>query len=183
MDENTIRNGYPYLPKDKRKKILLLSDDLRTTSGIATVSKEFVLGSCHYYNWFQVGGAMNHPEKGKLIDISQSVSEETGVPDPDIKIMPIDGYGNQQLIREIMSVEKPNAILFYTDPRQWQWLFEMEHEIRQHIPMMYYNVWDDIPAPYYNEQAYESCDLIMNISKQTNNLVKMVLGDGNWEEI
>ena len=28
-----IRNGYEVLPKDKRKTVILLSDDLRMTSG------------------------------------------------------------------------------------------------------------------------------------------------------
>jgi hypothetical protein len=32
--------------KPKKKKILLLSDDLRMHSGIATMSREFVMGTC-----------------------------------------------------------------------------------------------------------------------------------------
>ena len=24
--------------------------------------------------------------------------------------------------------------------------YQMEHEIRQHIPIFYYNIWDDLPA-------------------------------------
>ena len=44
----------------------------------------------------------------------------------------------------------------------------MEHEIRQQIPIFYYNIWDDLPYPRYNEFFYESIDLIMNISKQVN---------------
>ena len=31
-----------YIPKDKRKKILLLSDDIRVTSGVGTMSREIV---------------------------------------------------------------------------------------------------------------------------------------------
>ena len=31
-----------YIPKDERKKILLMCDDIRTHSGIATVAKEIV---------------------------------------------------------------------------------------------------------------------------------------------
>ena len=58
------------------------------------------------------------------------------------------------------------VIMIYTDPRFWIWLFHMEHEIRQNIPIFYYNIWDDW-QPQYNENYYESCDLIMNISKQT----------------
>jgi hypothetical protein len=41
-----------------KKKILLLSDDLRMSSGVGTMSKEFVLGSCHHFDWVQVGGAI-----------------------------------------------------------------------------------------------------------------------------
>ena len=52
----------------KKKKILLLSDDLRMHSGIATQSKEFVRGTIHKYDWVQIGGAVNHPESGKVID-------------------------------------------------------------------------------------------------------------------
>ena len=50
----------------------------------------------------------------------------------------------------------------------------MEHEIRTEIPIFYYNIWDDWPAPKYNEWFYESCDLIMNISKQTVAIVNDV---------
>ena len=45
---------------NKKKKILLLSDDLRMHSGVATVSREFVLGTIHHYDWVQVGGAIKH---------------------------------------------------------------------------------------------------------------------------
>ena len=36
-----------------KKKILLLSDDLRMSSGVGTVSKNFVLGTIHKYDWGQ----------------------------------------------------------------------------------------------------------------------------------
>ena len=39
-----------------------MSDDLRMHSGIATQSKEFVLGTIKHYDWVQIGGAINHPE-------------------------------------------------------------------------------------------------------------------------
>jgi len=45
-----IKNGYPVLDPKDRKTILLLSDDLRMFSGISTMSREFVLGTAHYYN-------------------------------------------------------------------------------------------------------------------------------------
>ena len=50
----------------------------------------------------------------------------------------------------------------------------MEEEIRKSIPIAYLNIWDDMPAPQYNEFFYECSDLIMNISKQTHNIVQNV---------
>jgi hypothetical protein len=73
-----------------------------------------------------------------------------------------------------MEVEKPDAIMHFTDPRFWGWLYAMGHEIRQNIPIMYYNIWDDLPYPHWNEPFYESCDALMAISKQTYNINKHV---------
>ena len=160
-----------------KKKILLFSDDLRMSSGVGTMSREFVLGTLKHYDWIQVGGAIKHPDNGKLIDMNKSVREETGVEDANLKIYPVDGYGSPELLRYLLTAEKPDAILHYTDPRFWEWLYQMEHEIRQHIPIFYYNIWDDLPYPIWNEPFYESCDLIMNISKQTVNIVDNVRKD------
>ncbi len=157
-----------------KKKIMLLSDDLRMSSGVGTVSKNFVLGTLDKYDWVQVAGAIKHPENGKVVDMNDSIREETGIEDAKLTIYPTNGYGNQELIRSLINIEKPDAIMHYTDPRFWVWLYQMEHEIRQHIPIFYYNIWDDLPYPRYNEFFYESSDLIMNISKQTVNIVKNV---------
>tara|TARA_B100000767_G_scaffold159962_1_gene150101 strand:- start:170 stop:1558 length:1389 start_codon:yes stop_codon:yes gene_type:complete len=157
-----------------KKKILLLSDDLRMSSGIGTMSKEFVLGTVQHYDWVQIGGAIKHPEAGKVVDMNESVRKATGVEDANLKIYPVDGYGSPDLLRQLISNEKPDAIMHYTDPRFWGWLYEMEHEIRREMPIFYYNIWDDLPAPQYNEFFYESSDLIMNISKQTVAMVKEV---------
>ena len=169
-----IRNGYPVLAQKDRKKILLLADDLRMNSGIATMAREFVLGTCHHYNWIQLAAAVNHDQKGQRISLNESIEKDFGIPEPNVFLYPNDGYGNPDTLRWLLKMEKPDGILHYTDPRSWIWLYEMEREIRQHIPIMYYNVWDDLPYPQYNESYYDSCDLIMNISKQTNNIVKQV---------
>jgi len=161
--------------KVKKKKILLLADDLRMHSGIGTMSKEFVLGTVHKYDWVQLGAAIKHPDHGKIIDISEEVQKETGVQDAHVKIYPHNGYGSEQVLKEIIQRENPDAILHFTDPRFWQWLYQIEHEIRQDMPIMYYNIWDDLPYPHWNEPFYESCDLVMNISRQTNNIVQNVI--------
>ena len=160
--------------RPKKKKILLLSDDLRMHSGVGTMSREIVFGTIDKYDWVQVGGAIKHPDNGKIVDMNQAVREETGVEDASLKIYPIDGYGSQEIVRQLLVEEKPDAILHYTDPRFWIWLYQMEHEIRQQCPIFYYNIWDDLPYPRWNEPYYESCDLIMNISKQTHNIVQNV---------
>ena len=62
-----------YIPREKRKKILMLSDDIRTHSGVGNMAKEIVLNSSHYFNWVNLGGAVNHPQNGQLFDISEEV--------------------------------------------------------------------------------------------------------------
>ena len=64
-----------------KKKILLLSDDLRMTSGIATVSNEFVMGSLDKFHWVQLGAAIKHPDQGKEIDLGEDMRKLTGIAD------------------------------------------------------------------------------------------------------
>ncbi len=158
----------------KKKKILLLSDDLRMASGIATMSKEFVLGTVHKYDWFQVGAAINHPEQGRVLDVSEDIQKNYGIADASVKILPWNGYGNADLIRQLINAEKPDAILHFTDPRYWTWLYDIEHEIRQNVPILFYAIWDDLPDPMYNRNYYESCDWIGCISRQTYGIIKRI---------
>jgi len=166
-----------YIPKDQRKKILLMCDDIRTHSGIGTVAREIVVHTAHHFNYVNVGAAIQHPEAGKKLDLSESTNQEAGINDASVVIYPSSGYGTPDLVRQIMATEKPDAIFIITDPRYWTWLFQMEAEIRKKIPIVYLNIWDDYPAPRYNEAFYESCDLLMGISKQTVNINKIVLGE------
>ena len=165
-----------------KKKILLLADDLRMHSGVATQSKEFVLGTLHKYDWVQIGGAVKHPEEGQIMDMSKVVQQETGVKDASLKIYPVSGYGNPNILREVIDLENPDAIIHFTDPRFWIWLYNMEHEVRQHIPIMYYNIWDDLPDPHWNTNFYRSCDTLMGISKQTYGINKRLLKNHGYED-
>jgi len=163
-----------YIPKEQRKKILFLSDDMRVTSGVGVMSREIIEGTSHRFNWVQVGAAVSHPEAGKMIDMSDAINNEVGLTDASVKIVPYNGYGDSRLIRQLIELEKPDAILHFTDPRYWIWLYQIEHEIRQKIPMFFYAIWDDLPYPFYNENYYRSDDWIGCISKQTYNIVKHV---------
>lgn len=164
-----------YLPKDQRKKILLLSDDMRLHSGIATMARELVIQTAHHFNWVNLGGAMNHPDEKKAFDLSADVNKQVGIEDANVKLYATSGYGTADIVRELIRVEKPDAILHFTDPRYWTWLYDIEREIRQQMPLMYLNIWDDYPTPLYNKAYYECCDLLMGISKQTVNINKLVL--------
>ena len=124
----------------KRKKILLLADDIRMHSGVAGMAREIVVGTAHKYKWFNIGAAINHPERGKILDISSDVNKQAGIEDSWVRILPNNGYGDPMLVRQIINTEKPDAIFIFTDPRYWVWLFEMEREIRTKIPIFWYNI-------------------------------------------
>ena len=158
----------------KKKKILLLSDDLRMSSGIATVSKELVFGTFDKYDWVQLGAAVKHPDQGKEIDLGQDARKISGVEDASLKIIPWTGYGDANILRELIMRHQPDAILHFTDPRYWRWLYEMEAELRQNIPILFYHIWDDLPDPDYNRNYYESCDWLGCISRQTYGIVSRV---------
>ena len=166
-----------YLPKDQRKKILLITDDIRLPSGVGNIGKEIVLHTAHHYNWVCVGGAINHPDKGKRFDLSTDTNQNAGIEDASVFLWPTDGYGDANLLRTLIKLENPDAIMMITDPRYFTWLFQIENEIRKKIPVIYLNIWDDYPAPMYNQAFYESCDALLGISKQTVNINKLVLGD------
>ena len=94
-----------------KRKILLMSDDIRMHSGIATQSKEFVMGTIDHYDWVQIGGAVKHPEEGKIIDTSEAANNERKIKDAYLKIYPVSGYGNPDILRQVMDIE--NQMLYY----------------------------------------------------------------------
>jgi len=156
-----IINGYEHLPIEQRKKIVFLSDDPRLPSGVGNMTMEIIKGTCHHFNYFVVGAAVKHPDEGRLTDINEQLNKEVGIDDASVKILPFSGYGNPDLIRTLIKNENPDFILHFTDPRFWIWLYGMEHEIRQQIPILYY-------------QYYASVDWFGCISKQTENIVHNV---------
>ena len=165
-----------YIKPEDRKKILLLTDDIRVHSGVAQIGREMVINTSHRYNWVQIAGAIDHPDKGKRLDMSKDTDNLSGNNDSSVILYPTNGYGDPNLIRSIIQAEKPDAIFLITDPRYFVWLFQMENEIRKKLPIAYLNIWDDLPAPMYNREFYESCDALFGISKQTVNINKIVLG-------
>jgi glycosyltransferase involved in cell wall biosynthesis len=169
----------------QKKKILLLSDDFRLPSGIGTISREIIFNTVKQYDWVQLGAALEHPEHGKGIDLSEQVRAESGVEDASVKLIGWTGYGDRNILMSMLNHERPDAIMHFTDPRYWTWLYALEHEIKNtyNIPIIYYSIWDDLPYPMWNAPYYASCDLIMGISKQSHNIHNEVLTQNGFDTI
>jgi len=136
----------------QKKKILVLSDHALSTSGVGTQTRHLISGLLERakgrYTFRQFGAAMKHSDY------------RTVIVNDDFIIKPIDGFGDRELLRVTLATEKPDAILIFTDPRFFIWLFEMEDEIHQMCPIIWWHVWDNDPTPLYNNVLYEATDLI-----------------------
>jgi glycosyltransferase involved in cell wall biosynthesis len=174
-----------YIEQSKRRNILLITDDIRSHSGVGHIGREIVINTCHKYNWFQLAGSINHPEKGKTIDLSLEMQKLSKVEDAKVLINPMDNYGDEKVVKGLMKAYNIDAIFIITDPRYFDWLFFNECEIRKSTPIAYLNIWDDMPVPHYNREFYESCDALFGISKQTVLINKLVLEQGKipYEDI
>lgn len=143
----------------KRKKILLISDDIRIPSGVGGMALRIVQRLTSKYDFVHIAAAVQHPETNTTIWNG-------------IKIIPTSGFGNPQYLRQILQLEQPDVIFIFTDPRFFTWIWMMEDEIRSKIPIFYYHVWDNDPIPLYNRFWYESCDYVSCISTNSYNIVK-----------
>ena len=134
----------------KKKKILMLSDHALSTSGVGVQSRHLIEGLIKKGEWSvrQFGAAMKHD------------SYDTVVVNEDFIIKPIDGFGNRDLLRVTLATEKPDVIFIFTDPRFFTWLFDMEDEIHQVCPIVWWHVWDNYPIPRFNDTMYEATDAI-----------------------
>jgi len=152
---------------DKKIKVLTISDHPLSPSGVGTQTKYMIeaLLKTGRYQVISLGGAVKH-QKYDPHKVDQYGD--------DWIVFPVDGYGTQDQIRSMIRTQKPDMLWFMTDPRFYEWLWTMDNEVRTHIPMIYYHVWDNHPAPVFNKGFYESNDLIVAISKVTHDIVSEV---------
>ena len=153
-----------------KKKILVLADHPLSPSGVGIQTRYFIeaLLKTGRYSFVCLGGAIKHN------DYTPQQVEPWG---EDWRVFPIDGYGNPEVIRSLLHKEKPDVLWFMTDPRFYGWLWEIENEVRGNIPMVYYHVWDNFPAPVFNANFYKSTDEVVCISKVTHEILKDVAPD------
>ncbi len=154
----------------EKKKILIIADSPLVPSGVGTQTRYVIdsLIKTGKYSFICLAGAIRH-EDYRPIKVQPY--------EDDLVILPVDGYGNENLIREILKVHKPDILWFMTDPRFYVWLWQIEDEIRDKVPMMYYHVWDNYPYPDFNKKYYDSTDVVCTISKVTDDIVRTISPD------
>ncbi len=145
-----------------KKKIIVLSDHALSTSGVGVQTRHLIEGLLEKksYSFRQFGAALKHNDY------------RTIVVNDDFIIKPIDGFGDRETLRVTIASEKPDAILIFTDPRFFIWLFEMEDEIHQVCPIIWWHVWDNEPYPKFNAPLYKATDLINCHSHHTYTQLK-----------
>ena len=102
---------------DRKIKVLTISDHPLLPSGVGTQTK-YVIQALLNSGKFQVislGGAIKHPS------YEPTKTNEHG---DDWIIFPVDGYGNQDTIRNAITSHKPDILWFMTDPRFYEWLWD-----------------------------------------------------------
>ena len=148
-------------------KVFTIGDHPLSPSGVGTQSKYIIEGLLETgkYKFMSFGGAIKHPTH------EPQSTQQWG---EDWIIWPVDGYGTAEQVRAMIHQQKPDILWFMTDPRFYGWLWDIENEIRAHVPMVYYHVWDNFPPPMFNRPSYLSNDHIVCISKVTHEIVKTV---------
>ena len=121
------------------------------SSGVATQTRFLMDGlvKTGQYSIYQLGAAKQHQPEAKTLKIHE-----------DIIIEPVNGFGTQTQIRKILLKWKPDVIFIFTDPRFFTWLFEIEDEIHQVCPIVWWHVWDAMPFPEFNSPYYDATDAI-----------------------
>ncbi len=150
------------MTEDGKFKVLVLSDHALSTSGVGCQTRHLIEGLLEKNCWSfrQFGAALKHNDY------------RTVVVNKDFIIKPIDGFGNPDMIRVALATEKPDVLFIFTDPRFFTWLFEMEDEVHQICPIVWWHVWDNYPFPQFNDAYYKSTDLINCHSHMTYTMLK-----------
>lgn len=153
--------------EQKKIKVMIISDHYSASSGVANQTR-YVVNAQHKsgkFSFIYLGGGIRHADNNPI------KYQEFG---DDLIQYPVEGYGNPDIVRTIMKKHKPDILWYMSDPRFYEWLHAMENEIRVNMAMVWYTIWDNYPAPKYNRKFYECNDLLVPISKVTDNILKEV---------
>ncbi|MCK9471482.1 MAG: glycosyltransferase family 4 protein [Bacilli bacterium] len=148
---------------DKKIKVLFICDDIRLNTGVGIQARKLLTGlnKLEKYEVVNAGCALNHR------DLNPVKYE-------DISIYPVNvgkDFDTKNVIRFIVSKERPDIIVPFGDPRFFYYLFEMDDEIRERSKIAFYHTWDNDPFPKFNVPFYKACDYLVFISKFSYNLI------------
>jgi glycosyltransferase involved in cell wall biosynthesis len=148
--------------QQQKYKIMMLSDHPLSVIGVGCQARYLSMGLINTgkYTFRCLGGAIKHE------------NYEVVAPHPDMIIKPVDGFGTREMLRVFLATEKPDAVLLFTDPRFFIWVWEMEDEVHQVCPIVYNHLWDNYPWPDFNRVLYESTDLLNCINWPTYQMLK-----------
>ena len=150
------------MPVNGKYKVLVISDHALSTSGVGTQTRHLLNGLIkkNKFSFRQFGAAIKHTDYNTIVI------------NDDFIIKPIDGFGSPELIRVTLATEKPDLLFIFTDPRFFTWLFDIEDEIHQMCPIIWWHVWDNYPFPEFNSSFYEGTDTINCHSHMTYTMIK-----------
>jgi len=161
-----MNQSFGYLPQNERKKILLICDDIRVHSGVATIARELVINTAQHFNWVNVGGAINHPEAGKRLDLSADTNTNTGLTDSSVTLYPSILYkGYLDLVLYNEDTDKHKIIDFKTSTRGWN--ADTKKDEGKQFQLLFYK-------EYYSKQY--------NVDKDNIDVEFIILKRKIWEE-
>ncbi len=146
---------------------MTISDHPLHPSGVGIQTRYFIqsLLDTGEFEVISLAGAQHQPDHKPI---------KTDKYGDDWKIFPVHEFGSQEIVRSVLRTERPDVLWIMTDPRFYEWLWQIDDEVRSLVPIVYYHVWDNYPYPTFNKKFYESNDTIVTISKVTSDIVKTV---------
>lgn len=142
-------------------------DTILNPSGVSTQLRYLVehLVKTGKFKIFLLGAALKHDSMNPVR------IQEYG---DDVLLIPTLSYAPLDLLRQLIDMEKPDALFIFTDPRFYMHIFQNEAEIRNNLPLIYDTIWDnadEVTFPSFNEPYYQSCDFLGCINKATYNMM------------
>ena len=149
----------------KKYKIVMISDAILSPSGVALQTRYIAehLLKTGKFQIFSISVALHHP------DMRPGKTKEYG---DDLIIIPANKYDDQNLIRQVLDMEKPDALWIMTDPRFYSGLFAMANEVKGFCPILWNCIWDNPPTPKYNKPLYDCIDFFGCINKVMYNITQ-----------
>lgn len=146
-----------------KKTILIISDHPAAPTGVGSQLNYLLSGlsKLDKYEFKVFGGNLPKNINPNLVELPDNV-----------QVYPVDdNYGDPKLLRSSLDSLKPDALILFQDIRHFSWIWDMEDEIHQFCPIVYWHVWDNGPYPAFNQRFYEGVDKIHCISDKTYELV------------